>query len=181
MDLNQEKIDLYISLLLKWNRVHKLTNYTDEKAIKDNILDSVYPVKYLNKNIKTVLDIGSGAGFPAIFLALAMPEVSFTLLEPLGKKFSFLNIVKLNLKLDNLRVLKSRVEELESEHFDLITSRAVTDTKSLIKLSKNLIDENTSLLLYKGENESDLDIPCQMINENGRFYIILEGKECLKY
>ena len=89
----------FINELLKWNKVHKLTNYKTKEDIKKQIKDSLYPLNEI-KNSKTAIDIGTGAGFPGLILAMAMPETKWYLVEPLKKRYSFLNYIKtlLNLK-----------------------------------------------------------------------------------
>jgi 16S rRNA (guanine527-N7)-methyltransferase len=177
--LDSDLISDYITLLMRWNQIHKLTNYRTDRAVKENILDSIYPIKFLDSNIKTALDIGSGAGFPAIFLAMSMPDVEFTLLEPLIKKFSFLSFIVSELELKNIKVLKNRVEELEDMKFDLITSRAVSDTQKMIELSKPLIDKSSTILLYKGSSEESLDITHRRYKNQNRTYLLIKGEECL--
>lgn len=177
MQIDKNKIDLYIKYLLDWNRVHKLTNYKNRKDIEANIYDSIYPIKFLPE-VKSVLDVGSGAGFPAIFLAMAMPKTKFVLVEPLVKKYSFLNFIKCELELDNVEVKKARVENLDSKKFDLITSRAVADTKILLNLVKKFIKDDTTLLFYKGGSvDSEVDFKAQKIKRDKRVYLIIKGKD----
>jgi len=92
------------------------------------------------------------------------------------KRASFLQFIKADLGLDNVRVVKKRVEDMEAEHFELITSRAVTDTKMLLELSKNFRDETSTLLFYKGEkvfDEVDESMPHKIIQTNNRHYLLL--------
>ncbi len=179
MQIDKYKKDLYIKYLLEWNKIHKLTNYKTKIEIEENIFDSIYPIKFLPE-IKTVLDVGSGAGFPAIFLAIAMPNVKFILVEPLGKKYSFLNFIKCELELNNVEVKKVRVENLESKKFDLITSRAVADAKILLNLVKNFIGDNTTLLFYKGElSQNEINFQMQKIKRDRRVYLIIKGKDVI--
>lgn len=180
MNLDIELVDSYIELLLKWNQTHKLTNYKDKKAILENIEDSIYPVKFLNQDIKNCVDIGSGAGFPAIFLAMALPNVDFTLLEPLGKKFSFLSFVSSELNLKNIKVLKIRVEDLKGEKFDLVTSRAVDETNTMLRLSSHIVHKDSQIVLYKGSSEKHLNLDAIKIKNANRIYLIIKGDKCLK-
>ncbi len=177
MQIDKTKTDLYINYLLEWNKIHKLTNYNNKQDIEENIYDSIYPLKFLPE-FKSVLDVGSGAGFPALFLAILMPKVKFVLVEPLIKKYSFLNFIKVALELDNVEIKKARVEELEAKKFDLITSRAVADTKVLINLVKKFIGENTTLLFYKGAlADNEIDLKAQKIKRDKRVYLIIKGKD----
>ncbi len=150
-NIDKEKFEKFISLILEWNRVHNLTGAKSRRDIYLNIEDSYYPYNFITKP-KSILDIGSGAGFPAIILAIIYPRVRVVLSEPRNKRASFLKFVALELKLDNVIVVKKRVEEYNSEPFNLITSRAVMSTKRLIDLTSHLRNSDTKYLLYKGDN-----------------------------
>ena len=178
-------IQKYKEHLFKWNKIHNLTGAKDEETLNSFIYDAVYPVSFL-KPYKNLLDIGTGAGFPGMILALALPDTQVTLVEPLVKRASFLQFIKADLGLDNVRVVKKRVEQMEAEHFELITSRAVTDTQMLLKLSENFRDESSTLLFYKGEkvfdevdaNKVDVELPHKIIQtsqDDGthRHYLLL--------
>jgi len=170
-------IQKYKEHLFKWNKIHNLTGAKDEKTIDEFIFDAVFPVSFLPK-VNSLMDIGTGAGFPGMILALALPDTQVTLVEPLTKRASFLQFVKADLGLDNVRVVKKRVENMDREIFDIITSRAVTDTKMLLKLSENFRDENSQLLFYKGEKvyEEVDDIPNhKIIQTKNRHYLLMQG------
>ena len=143
--------------------------------IDEFIYDSLYPVSFLPK-ITSLLDIGTGAGFPGMILALALPDTQVTLAEPLTKRASFLQFVKADLELKNVKVVKKRVEDMPHEIFDLVTSRAVTDTQMLLELSRNFRDNNSKILFYKGENvynEVDESIHYKIIKKPHRHYLLI--------
>jgi 16S rRNA (guanine527-N7)-methyltransferase len=168
-------VQKYKEHLFKWNKVHNLTGAKDEKTIDEFIYDAVFPISFLPP-AKTLLDIGTGAGFPGIILAFALPETEVTLVEPLAKRASFLQFVKADLKLANVRVVKKRVQQMDSEIFDIITSRAVTDTQMLLDLSKNFRDEESKLLFYKGErvyDEVDASLKHRVIKTKNRHYLLI--------
>ena len=168
-------IQKYKELLFKWNKIHNLTGAKDEKTIDEFIYDAVFPVSFLPKS-KNLLDIGTGAGFPGMILAIALPDTQVTLVEPLQKRASFLQFVKADLDLKNVRVVKKRVEEMDAEIFELVTSRAVTDTKMLLKLSENFRDEKSKLLFYKGErvyDEVDEELSHKVIKTKNRHYLLI--------
>ncbi len=171
-------IQKYKENLMKWNKIHNLTGARDSQTIDEFIYDALYPIKFLPK-CDTLLDIGTGAGFPGMILALALPDTKVTLAEPLAKRASFLQFIKADLELANVRVVKKRVEDMEDEIFDIITSRAVTDTEMLLKLSENFRDEHTKILFYKGENVYN-EIPKNMnhkiIKTKNRHYLLLGNK-----
>jgi 16S rRNA (guanine527-N7)-methyltransferase len=165
----------YKEHLLKWNKTHNMTGAKDQDTLDEFIFDALYPVTFLPK-VSSLIDIGTGAGFPGLILAMALPDTQVTLVEPLNKRASFLQFMKADLGLENVRVVKKRVEEMPSEIFELITSRAVTDTKMLLELSKDFRDDNSKLLFYKGERVYD-EVPQGMkhkiIETHNRHYLLL--------
>lgn len=168
-------IQKYKEHLFKWNKIHNLTGAKDEKTIDEFIYDAIFPISFLPKT-KNLLDIGTGAGFPGMILAIGLPNTKVTLVEPLAKRASFLQFIKADLGLNNVRVVKKRVEEMEPEIFELVTSRAVTDTDMLLKLSKNFRDENSKLLFYKGErvyDEVDKSLNHKIIKTKNRHYLLI--------
>ena len=171
-------IQKYKEHLYKWNKIHNLTGAKDENTLNNFIYDSLYPIKFLPQ-VTSLMDIGTGAGFPGMILALALPQTKVTLVEPLTKRASFLQFIKADLNLDNVKVVKKRVEEMQSEIFDIITSRAVTDTKMLLKLSENFRDKHSQLLFYKGEkvfdevNDGAKDMNYKIIQKDNRHYLLL--------
>ncbi|MDD2905736.1 MAG: 16S rRNA (guanine(527)-N(7))-methyltransferase RsmG [Sulfurimonas sp.] len=172
-----KNVQKYKEHLFKWNKIHNLTGAKDQKTMDEFIYDAVFPVSFLPK-VASLMDIGTGAGFPGMILAFALPDTQVTLVEPLTKRASFLQFIKADLKLENVTVVKKRVEDMEPQIFNLITSRAVTDTKMLLKLSKNFRDANSQLLFYKGEkvfDEIDPEIKHQIIQTKNRHYLLLQG------
>lgn len=168
-------IQKYKEHLFAWNRVHNLTGAKDEKTMDEFIYDSIYPITFLPK-VKNLLDIGTGAGFPGLILAMGLPQTEVTLVEPLAKRASFLQFIKADLDLKNVKVVQKRVEEMPHEVFELITSRAVTDTDMLLNLSKNFRDENSKLLFYKGErvyDEAPNDLKYKIIKTQNRHYLLI--------
>ena len=176
-----QKIQKYKEHLYKWNKIHNLTGAKNENTLNNFIYDAVYPVKFLPK-VNSLMDIGTGAGFPGMILAFALPQTQVTLVEPLSKRASFLQFIKADLGLENVRVVKKRVEEMNAEHFDLITSRAVTDTKMLLQLSEKFRDANSKLLFYKGEKVFDemddvtAGMEYKIIEKGNRHYLLLGAK-----
>jgi 16S rRNA (guanine527-N7)-methyltransferase len=174
-----EKLFAFCELLKKWSKTHSLTSMKKDMDLYESVADSIYPLTFL-ENFKNTLDIGSGAGFPALPLAIIKNDAPFTLCEPLSKKYAFLQFSKIELDLSNITIQKKRVEEIESERFDLITSRAVADSNFLVKLSRHLIAEGGNWLFYKGE-ESASQIEgknVQIYSKNKRHYVLIRNEEC---
>ncbi|MEO1938591.1 MAG: 16S rRNA (guanine(527)-N(7))-methyltransferase RsmG [Sulfurimonas sp.] len=173
-------IQKYKEHLHKWNKIHNLTGARNEATLDAFIFDSLYPVSFLPP-VSSLLDIGTGAGFPGLILAMALPDTKVMLVEPLTKRASFLQFVKADLGLENVTVVKKRVEDVESEPFELITSRAVTDTKMLLELSKHLRAPESKLLFYKGQKVFDevadtQGLDYKIIERENRHYLLLGEK-----
>jgi 16S rRNA (guanine527-N7)-methyltransferase len=117
-----------------------------------------------------------------MILAFGLPNTHVTLVEPLSKRASFLQFIKADLELKNVTVVKKRVEQMEPKIFDMITSRAVTETKMLLKLSENFCDTHTKFLFYKGEKVYDeiadgvQNMQHKIIETKNRHYLLL-GEE----
>ncbi len=168
-------VQRYKKHLSHWNKVHNLTGARTHSRVDAFIYDAVFPLSFLPK-VSSLMDIGTGAGFPGLILAMALPQTEVTLVEPLRKRASFLQFIKADLKLSNVTVKNCRVEALEGAGFDLITSRAVTDTKMLLELSRAHINTGTLVLLYKGEqvfNEIDSTLNYEIIQTQNRHYLLI--------
>ncbi len=165
----------YIYYLMQYNKTHNITGAKTVQSIEDNIFDSLYPIRFL-PTVETILDIGTGAGFPGMLLAFALPDTKVYLVEPIKKRAAFLTLIKSSLSLKNVEIINKRVEDIEKLKIDLITSRAVTNIDLLFKISKNLIDKETKFLFYKGSNvESEItrEFDYQIINRDMRNYIFI--------
>ncbi|MCR8677882.1 16S rRNA (guanine(527)-N(7))-methyltransferase RsmG [Campylobacter sp. S4:11] len=175
-----QKITLYKELLKKFNAVHNLTHLEN---IDDNIIDSIKILDYCDlTDKKKVIDIGSGAGFPAIFLACILGNSNFFLFEPSVKKASFLRVIKTELNLINVSIIKEKLQNHPPFKVDLITSRALMDIKPLIAISNGFYDEKTSFLLYKGSevyDELQGMKDYKIFNRGFRNYCLLKVKEKL--
>jgi 16S rRNA (guanine527-N7)-methyltransferase len=158
------RLDKFASLLHEWNGTHNLTGAKTISAIYDNIVDSLYPLTFVDRP-KTLLDVGSGAGFPGLALATALSETDVVLCEPLGKRAAFLKYAAMEMDLSNVEVAKTRVEKLEHDSFALITSRAVSDTRLLLDLTDHLSDSKTQYLFYKGSRaQEEMDMLTNLTN-----------------
>ena len=134
------KIQQYAQLLLEWNRSINLTGARTPEQAEALIADAGVLVKASWTGITRVIDIGSGGGLPAIPLAVAMPQVEFTLLEANDRKCAFLEHVAATLNLTNVVVAAGRAEELGHrptlrEQFDRAISRAAARPEVLLELA----------------------------------------------
>lgn len=175
-----EDCEVFIKLLQQWGVVHNLSGRLTRSDIEENILDSLYPLNFIDK-YDSFADIGTGAGYPGLILAMALRDVKSYLIEPRIKRVSFLNFVKASLKLDNLTVICSRVESVKDLQVDLITSRAVTNTSLLLDITKNIKKDTSSYLFYKGSMlEEELEIAkvnkYKIVNRKDRNYLYIKGK-----
>jgi len=179
-----DAFDLYTKELKQWNRTHNLTGYKSDEIIERYIVDSLYPLSFLPP-LKSALDIGTGAGFPGLILAIAMPQTEWTLVEPLHKRASFLQFIKARLSLENVTVCNDRVENLDEMPYELITSRAVSKTETLLSYSAPFRDSGTILLFYKGEKiEDELpdELDCKIIELKERNFLLIDPtKRCRCY
>lgn len=174
----KEKLSLYERLFNDFVRVHNISHF---KELEKELIDSLKIIDFKDfSQDKIIIDIGSGAGFPALFLALVL-KAKFYLFEPNSKKAAFLMLVKSKLELENIFIIKEKIE-LYKDKFkaNLITSRALMDIKSLAGLCAGFFDEKTIFLLYKGSGvyEELKNIKeYEIIEFNKRKYTLISAKE----
>jgi 16S rRNA (guanine527-N7)-methyltransferase len=174
------KLENFATLLNEWNQIHNLTGAKNIEAIYTNIIDSLYPLTFIKKP-KDLLDVGTGAGFPGLVLAIALPDTEVVLAEPLKKRVSFLKYAAIDLELPNVKVEAKRVEKVEHEPFEMISSRAVTNTKLLLDLTQEISNAQTEYLFYKGSRVFDEieDVQHQLVydivQKNQRNYLYIKS------
>lgn len=147
----------YMKLLQEWNEKINLTAITeDEEVIKKHFIDCIKAFKSdAVKNAKTVIDVGTGAGFPGLPIAIMNPNINVTLLDSLNKRINFLNTVVAKLQLKNVVTIHSRAEdgarkvELR-ENFDVATSRAVANMAVLSEFCLPYVKLNGYFVALKG-------------------------------
>lgn len=158
-----EKLIQYLNILLEYNTHTNLTAIRDPKdALEKHYIDSLLLQKHIIKyEIESVIDIGTGAGFPGMVLAIVNPNINFTLMDSVGKKTKFLELVKETLKLENVTVVNSRAEEyindLNRETFDLGLCRGVSKLPTILEYMMPFIKVKGRFLVQKspgtGEEE----------------------------
>jgi len=154
-----EKSARHLELVVAANEHMNLTRITSpqEAAIK-HVLDSIAPWAHFRES-HTILDAGTGAGFPGIPLALVLPTARFVLSESIGKKARFVESAVDALELSNIQVMPERAEAITtSRHVDIITARAVAPIAKILDLFHKPLKAGVRLLLYKGPDvEAELD------------------------
>lgn len=155
LDLNidesvQVKLLDYVGLLHKWNRTYNLTAVRKpELMVTRHLLDSLVIYPYLQAG--RILDVGTGAGLPGIPLALIRPDDEFYLLDSNSKKTRFVTQAVSELELNNVTVVKSRVEEFQpGQVFNTIMSRAFSTLANMVTGTRHLLDSEGVLLAMKG-------------------------------
>lgn len=142
----------YYELLDEWNKKFNLTRITDEEDVAlKHFYDSVTGLKYIPDG-SSILDIGSGAGLPAIPIAIMKPDSKVTMVEATGKKTEFLRACVNELKL-NADVLNIRIEDCkDKESFDIVTARAVAPLVTLSEYALPFVKVGGKLIAYKSIN-----------------------------
>jgi 16S rRNA (guanine527-N7)-methyltransferase len=147
---DRTKLLQYLALLEKWNRVYNLTAIRDRgKMVSGHLLDCLAVIPYVTGT--RVLDVGSGAGFPGIPVAVARPDIQVVLLDSNHKKAAFLRQVVADLQLKNATVTCERVEAWHGgEKFDCIISRAFAEIAEFIALTRHLLASGGIFAAMKG-------------------------------
>ena len=155
-----------LDLLAIWNEKHNLTRLKDRREQEIyHILDALSAYKYFEDST-VILDVGTGAGFPGIPLAIMYPEKHFHLVDSNGKKTAYLKQLSKHIGLTNVSIHHARVETLDINNIDCITARAVADPQVIMSITEKF--KVSTYLLYVGPNcpkvvNSTLDklvVPC---------------------
>ena len=152
-----EKLEQYLTLITKWNKVTNLTSIDDpEQMVVIHLLDSLSIQPYLSGH--RILDVGSGAGLPGIPLALINQDKDFILLDSNGKKTRFMVQATIELGIRNIEVVQSRAQDFQGE-FDHVVCRAFTGTDDFVKACSHLLAPGGTLLAMKGPAASEVIRP----------------------
>ncbi|MBD5520672.1 MAG: 16S rRNA (guanine(527)-N(7))-methyltransferase RsmG [Lachnospiraceae bacterium] len=160
----------YYELLIEWNQVMNLTAITDfDEVLKKHFIDSLSLIKVyrVNSNVNSeisselnssisLIDVGTGAGFPGIPLKIAFPKIEITLLDSLNKRINFLNTVIEELGLEDIEAIHGRAEDFSKkgmfrEKFDLCVSRAVANLSTLSEYCLPYVKVGGKFISYKSE------------------------------
>ena len=155
LKLSDQVIDqlmTYLNLVEKWNRVYNLTAIRErDEMIKLHLLDSLSILNHVH--VKNILDVGSGAGFPGIVLAITQPKLKVTVMDSVNKKTTFMQQVKSELALTNLDLVNSRVEDYQPiTLFEAVTSRAFSNLKNMMSLTQHTLQKEGVWLAMKSKD-----------------------------
>ena len=150
----EEKFLRYYEFLVQENQKYNLTAITSkEDVFYKHFLDSVLPAEEIEKNAK-VIDIGSGAGFPAVPLKIVRPDLKFTLVDSLNKRVNFLNQLFYKINLSDIEAVHSRAEDYiknNREKFDISVARAVASLNTLLEYMVPYLKVGGKCLIYKSQ------------------------------
>lgn len=151
----KEQFQIYTEMLQDWNQRMNLTAITKtEEIYEKHFLDCILP-SFETKIEGTLCDVGAGAGFPSIPLKIIYPELTVTIVEPLGKRCRFLTALIEELALTDVVIENARAEDFAKEHresFDIVTARAVANLNLLSELCIPLVKKDGVFLAMKGSS-----------------------------
>jgi 16S rRNA (guanine527-N7)-methyltransferase len=151
-----EAFSLYLTELKKWNRAYNLTALKkDADIVIKHFLDSLLFLKVLPPHVKSIADVGSGAGFPGLPLKILRPDIEVVLIEPVQKKALFLEHMQRQLKVDGLSVRNCRIEDIHDLVVDAAVTRALFSVGEFINKAERLLRGKGVLILSKGPKLED--------------------------
>lgn len=161
---NIDSFQKYYDLLVEENKKYNLTSITnEEEAFIKHFEDSICMNKAIDmNNVKTLCDIGSGAGFPSLPLKIVYPHLHVTIIEPTLKRVNFMKSVVGMLGLKDVEVINARAEDVARDYvekFDVVTARALAALPMFLELTSTFCKVNGYLIAYKGSNfEEEIEL-----------------------
>ena len=160
ININSEqliKLEEFYHLMLEWNEKINLTRITEETDVYlKHFYDSLTITKVVDLNkVKTLCDVGTGAGFPGIVLKIMYPNLKITLIDSLQKRVNYLNEIIKELNLKEIEAIHSRGEDYKGK-FDVVTSRAVANIEKLVTYTMHLVSKEGVFVAMKGNIEEEL-------------------------
>lgn len=173
-DVQKEQFDRYYELLIEWNKVMNLTGITDYDEVNlKHFTDSLTIVRSITlEKISTLIDVGTGAGFPGIPIKIAFPHIKVVLLDSLNKRIKFLNEIAAQLELADVTALHGRAEDYAKkeeyrEKFDLCVSRAVANLSTLSEYCLPFVKKGGYFVSYKSADSDE-----EILNSKKAFEIL---------
>ena len=171
LDENKAKaLKEYKELLVEWNEKMNLTAITEDYEVIIKHFVDCLECTHLITDEKKIIDVGTGAGFPGMVLAIYYPQIDFTLLDGLNKRLIFLEEVVNKLGLKNVKIVHARAEEATRneeyfETFDAVVSRAVANLPILLEYTSPYVKVNGKCIVMKGDNaKEELDLAKNAMN-----------------
>ena len=162
IELTEQQLTLleeYYIILKEENKKYNLTRIINHNEVYlKHFYDSLTINKIIDIHSQNICDLGSGAGFPGLVLAICFPNTKLTLIESNGKKCYFLNLIKEKLELDNVIVINKRIEDYAKdnrEKFDIVTARAVAPLKHLLEYGIPLVKVDGNFIAMKANVENE--------------------------
>lgn len=149
----------YMEVFLEENSKINLMSKNDEKFLYEKHIYDSLAIKLLFNKLKilpkSILDIGTGGGFPSLPIAIEYPEICVTGIDSIQKKILAVTTIANKLDLKNIKFIRERVENLKTEKYDIITSRAVAKVSQLIEYAYPLLNQDGFMVLYKSKLLND--------------------------
>lgn len=171
---HKEKIYQFVNKAIQFNKHHNIFQRTSaEEVLRKDVEESLQINPHISKQ-DTILDIGSGGGFPGVVIAISKPKTQTHLVESNQKKAYFLKQIKHDLLLDNLTVHNQRIETYNNlGEFSLITARAFATIEKILTLSENNLYQGGKYVLFKG-TKNKIEEELTSLNTNKFKYEIIE-------
>lgn len=176
-ELQEKQFKKYYELLIYWNDRINLTAITEyDEVLKKHFEDSISIYKAINmEEINSIIDIGTGAGFPGIPIKILFPHIKLTLLDSLNKRIKFLNLLIEELGLKDVETLHGRAEDFGKkseyrEQYDLCVSRAVANLSTLSELCIPFVKVGGKFISYKSEKATE-----ELLNANNAIKVLGGG------
>lgn len=182
-DCQLDKFEKFYEYLIEKNKVMNLTAITDEReVVYKHFVDSIALIPQMDLKGKRIIDVGTGAGFPGIPLAIVLDDAEFLLMDSLNKRINFLNEVKEICDLKNVSTIHARAEELGRnmeyrEKFDVCVSRAVANMSTLLEYCVPFVGVGGVFVSYKSGDVTD-EIK---LSENAQRQLFCKVKNVIKF
>ena len=161
-ELERENFSKYLTLLLKWQKAHRLVGSDDLMWIVEHLfLDSLLFLRLLPSSARTLADLGSGAGLPGLPIKIVRRDIDVVLIESRRRRAMFLTSAVRAMKLEDVRVLEGRVEDLVSElrgTFDAVVMRCAGDIEVMIPVAADLVSDHGIVIASGPPNPKPLSV-----------------------